>query len=803
MIQIDFNSKDLWENDRFLKEFKSNEENIELLSLDIFDTLLFRACASPLEVFITLATEAGKQNLLQQEMSPEDFSDIRVIAERTARDKQWNAHHHCEITLDDIYAEVPNHIGDIQKIKELELEIEKRYLFINPNVSSLIHTARNKGLKIVLTSDMYLSSLQLLDILSFAGFDTSLLDSLLISCEQCCSKMDGNLYQKLHSLYPDIDKGSILHIGDNWETDIINARKFGIKAIYYGVVPENFKSPYSWESLRHGTVIPEIKSLRKLSAASFGSYETAIEYEYHQFGASMMGPLLNALCEWAIDTCLKENIKIINPLMREGYLLGPILETAARSRGIDLTVKPLYISRQAVYLPQMEEFTESELDKLLAIPGLKIKDLFNSLLIHDKLEDFLDLLDPGVSGEAVISETANVDQNLKYYLLSLSLITRVNQEIKQQRELFKRYIHDLTEGSYQLVTLDIGFYGTIQSAIDRILSKEGIQKKSIHLLAVSMNQPALISSAHDVRCFLNGNGSERQIAKVIARTPAFLEELSMGEFGTTLAYKQSEDSGHIIPILAVQDSSKHHQFTFKAAVQKGIFAFQHYLNYFRGKYNLELSHYRPLDWALHYHRVIDMPTPHEVSLLGSLYHQDNFMGMEAVVPICPDIEDQYFKNGGDAFLELCNFGPEVLNVFWPQGIVSKKFPYYRYEYFLRSNTSFGYQSMYFRLMLQLKEDKVSEINVYGSGPLVDTVIGMANSFGINVERVIAGKDKLGTRTWGNFIYSELEETALSEEPHIYVIASLRNVETYISNIRDAYKNQNANIPGIYYPKVTD
>ncbi|TVY08023.1 hypothetical protein FPZ49_20700 [Paenibacillus cremeus] len=91
----------------------------------------------------------------------------------------------------------------------------------------------------------------------------------------------------------------------------------------------------------------------------------------------------------------------------------------------------------------------------------------------------------------------------------------------------------------------------------------------------------------------------------------------------------------------------------------------------------------------------------------------------------------------------------------------------------------------------------------GTGSLVDTVIGMAYSFGITLGFVIAGKDKVGTRTWGSFIYSELEEAALSKEPHNYVIASLRNVDTIISNIQNAYKNQNGNIPVIYYPKVAD
>jgi hypothetical protein len=111
------------------------------------------------------------------------------------------------------------------------------------------------------------------------------------------------------------------------------------------VIPETFDHAFHWEDVRHGNIIPESKSLRKLSGSSLHLPDyNEDEAFYHNLGASIIGPFLNDLCNWAIDECLSENRTSIHPLMREGYLLSPMLETIIKKRGLEIEVKPLYVS---------------------------------------------------------------------------------------------------------------------------------------------------------------------------------------------------------------------------------------------------------------------------------------------------------------------------------------------------------------------------------------------------------------------------------------------------------------------------
>ena len=77
----------LWEKDRYLSVLAGQLQDIRLLSLDIFDTLLFRTCANPSDVFSTMAMQAHHNGSLKTHVSPEAFKEMRIRAEHKARAK--------------------------------------------------------------------------------------------------------------------------------------------------------------------------------------------------------------------------------------------------------------------------------------------------------------------------------------------------------------------------------------------------------------------------------------------------------------------------------------------------------------------------------------------------------------------------------------------------------------------------------------------------------------------------------------------------------------------------------------------
>ena len=85
------------------------------------------------------------------------------------------------------------------------------------------------------------------------------------------------------------------------------------------------------EQLVCGTPLPELSVLRRLSA-SLAARIPSDEQAWYRAGASVVGPFVSALVEWTLDQCEAEGIELVAPLMREGYMLAPMLRRAVSGR---------------------------------------------------------------------------------------------------------------------------------------------------------------------------------------------------------------------------------------------------------------------------------------------------------------------------------------------------------------------------------------------------------------------------------------------------------------------------------------
>ena len=66
--------------------------------------------------------------------------------------------------------------------------------------------------------------------------------------------------------------------------------------------------------------------------------------------------------------------------------------------------------------------------------------------------------------------------------------------------------------------------------------------------------------------------------------------------------------------------------------------------------------------------------------------------------------------------------PSILNANWPQGIVTRRFPYYLYTFYLRLQDGFGSQGMLFEAIQRVKEDGLSTIHLYGTGAFAEQAL---------------------------------------------------------------------------------
>ncbi len=204
------------------------DENIKLISFDIFDTLLLRMVHKPIDVFKEVWKEAVKEGITLSDLSGGEFIKLRAEMELRARRKAIDR----EVTLEEIYAEFPDFIvRDRKKLMDLEVETEARLCYWNDSIYELILKAKEKGIPVVLLSDMYLGKKRITYILEKNGIDVSLFEDIFISCDYRKNKTKGELFDLLVDRFKTISPSMMLHIGDNKSSDHDQALKKDLKHI--------------------------------------------------------------------------------------------------------------------------------------------------------------------------------------------------------------------------------------------------------------------------------------------------------------------------------------------------------------------------------------------------------------------------------------------------------------------------------------------------------------------------------------------------------------------------------------------
>lgn len=201
------------------KEAAKQLSGYDVVSFDVFDTLIFRPFSEPAELFQCVADR----------IQIPEFRKIRCEMERKARQIQNRKEGNMEVTLDEIYALIERETGIKKEGKEIELLEEYRVCYANPYMKQVVEELRKMEKRLIFISDMYLNSSQIFQILAYAGY--SGFDRGYVSSEYRKSKSSGELYRIVHDR--EGKTCSIAHVGDNEVADVVQAKRYGLDAYYY------------------------------------------------------------------------------------------------------------------------------------------------------------------------------------------------------------------------------------------------------------------------------------------------------------------------------------------------------------------------------------------------------------------------------------------------------------------------------------------------------------------------------------------------------------------------------------------
>ena len=179
----------------------------DVISFDIFDTLVTRITSEPEDVFEITGSKANEKGLFEG-----DFASLRKNAQLMLE----------EPALAEIYGIMSRAAGldeeTARALMDTEIEVEKAVLKQRPAVIDLMRFASQNGKPVYLVSDMYIPADVLAPLLEEKG--VSGYKEMIISCDHGKRKQAG-LFDELKSRAG--AQASILHIGDSDDFDAIPA----------------------------------------------------------------------------------------------------------------------------------------------------------------------------------------------------------------------------------------------------------------------------------------------------------------------------------------------------------------------------------------------------------------------------------------------------------------------------------------------------------------------------------------------------------------------------------------------------
>lgn len=337
----------------------------DIISFDIFYTLIFRPFLKPDDFFDILAV---KYNII-------NFKSIRLEAERKAHSisKKKNS----EADIFDIYKIIEKETGIpvAAGVKE-EFLLEKQYTCANPFMFKIFQLLKQYGKKVIAVSDMYFPKNYLKEILEDCGYKG--IDDIFVSCECEAGKWNGSIYPMVMNHYGSSYK--YIHIGDNYEHDIKHARKKGWDALYF---PNIHKDSSVYLQGCSSSICQGLINIK------FSNNDIS-HRQYYRFGYEFGGRLVVGFCLWLNKLAKEQSISKFLFLSRDGDIISQVYNKYFNHIPNEYVLFSRFFTNELAF----EKYTEDFLDYNIRNRALSInpKQSLQNILKGTDLEMLIPLL---------------------------------------------------------------------------------------------------------------------------------------------------------------------------------------------------------------------------------------------------------------------------------------------------------------------------------------------------------------------------------------------------------------------------
>ncbi len=522
----------------------------ELLSLDIFDTVLTRACGRPADLFLWLGRRLTCDGVIK--VSPEAFAQTRANAEQAV----WRREGGLDSTvgLPDFYAEVVHRLhlkaSIVPDLVHAELLLEADVLNVVPSAQRLIEHCQKLGLPVVYTSDTYFptdfieAKLRAAGLLAPGSF-------CLVSSEKAASKASGRLFQNLIS--DDRLAGNILHVGDHAHSDVAVARQIGIDTRWCTDARlnrfEERLSDAAPSTSGFSSSMAGASRMARLAIETQNDKEAAIR----DVAAGVAGPALLGYVLWILKRAQALSIERLVFLARDGQVLADLARQLLPRLGLSIEIRYLYVSRRSTNLAATFDANEEEVGWVFRdVSHLSSAEFLSSFdLKWADVSEFLASCD----SQTEHSSAMQISEAFREQLKSGPIRELVLDRASARRDVVTRYFEQegLLDDASQAI-IDFGGVGSQIRAVHDLIKDAGGRPPHIFMIGLDKPEAAGLSTPSEepewvaaTDCYLYDH--RRSLG--IKRSRGFgtcVQMFCAADHGTVIGYQHKDNV--VVPDLA-------------------------------------------------------------------------------------------------------------------------------------------------------------------------------------------------------------------------------------------------------------
>ena len=430
----------------------------DVISFDVFDTLLVRPFSEPADLFY----------LVGMHFSCPDFRLLRVEAEQKARQRKRKYGEEAEVTLAEIWDLLEKMTGiPAEEGIAKEKEMERKYCFANPYFAGVPQKLQEAGKTVIAVSDMYLEQEFLESLLLEKGFGG--LDVCFVSARWGVTKAEGTMYEKVEAELA--GQKNFLHIGDDRHSDIAMAKRAGWDTFWYPNIQMQGRRYRPRDmSVITGSMYGGMVNIRFHNGSRI--YSPFYEYGYVYGGILALG-----YCQFIHDFVRRKEISQIWFLARDGEILKKIYDCLYPGEETAYVLWSRGAAARILSSAWEEDFFERFLFQKTG-QGYSMAEIFKAMeLEHMLLEVCKDL-----------GCRADTRLDLPLAKRCRSCLKRRWQQVetayREEKEAAREYLTSLAENHSRIAVVDIGWAGSGALGISHLLREEfGLSCKVYGLLA--------------------------------------------------------------------------------------------------------------------------------------------------------------------------------------------------------------------------------------------------------------------------------------------------------------------------------